>query len=171
MLFAEAVLLAGAAFEQVGRGFRRDRRFFLELRGDDVFTARLALDRRITSALRPLPDAMRRGVARLLGMDPDVTVLPAAGARGLDRLRYPFRRLLEVAAQVRLHCSQGGVEFPTGGKGRNAKPASAPEVREVSRSGVTPEPTVRVRMKENGISAFAGARSYLAALISACRLS
>ena len=41
-------------------------------------------------------------------------------------------------------CSQGGVQFPTGGKGGDAKPASAfgPTVLGVSRSGVIPEPTV-----------------------------
>ena len=57
---------------------------------------------------------------------------------------------LSKPLQACLHCSQGGVKFPTGGKGSNAKPASAPEVWEVSRSGVNPEPTVIVRMKENG---------------------
>ena len=42
------------------------------------------------------------------------------------------------------HSSQGGVQFPTGGKGGDAKPASAfgPNVLGVSRSGVIPEPTV-----------------------------
>src|SRR5690606_8003940 len=43
VLVAQTVLLAGAAFEHVGRRFRREGRIVLELRGDDVFTARLAL--------------------------------------------------------------------------------------------------------------------------------
>lgn len=66
-----------------------------------VRVTRLALDRRITSALRPLPMALRRVLARVVGMDPEAVVLPADGATGFDRLRYPFRRLLEVAAQLR----------------------------------------------------------------------
>jgi glycosyltransferase involved in cell wall biosynthesis len=69
--------------------------------GGGVRVTRLTLDRRIISALRPLPMALRGVVARVLGMDPDAVVLPEVRVRGLDRLRYPFRRLLEVAAQVR----------------------------------------------------------------------
>ena len=54
-------------------------------------------------------------------------------------------------------CSQGGVKVPTGGKGEKPKPASAFFLwkffdlgRRVSRFGVIPKPTVKVRMKENG---------------------
>ena len=54
-------------------------------------------------------------------------------------------------------CSQGGVQFPTGGI-----PASSRRARErlsvserVSRSGAKPEPTVTVRMKEDeGVFSF-----------------
>lgn len=57
-------------------------------------------------------------------------------------------------------CSQGGVKLPTGGKGEAAQarerlllPEFLPKFpcgRRVSRFGVTPKPTVKVRMKENG---------------------
>ena len=49
-------------------------------------------------------------------------------------------------------CSQGGVKVPTGGKGDVAQARErlpSPEGR-VSRFGVIPKPTVKVRMKENG---------------------
>jgi hypothetical protein len=47
---------------------------------------------------------------------------------------------------------QGGVKLPTGGRfPLGDEPASAPGTRrEVSRSGQMPEPTVTVRMKEDG---------------------
>src|SRR3954453_7318042 len=52
-------------------------------------------------------------------------------------------------------CSQGGVKVPTGGKGRKAQarerlPQGLLLKGRVSRFGVTPKPTVKVRMKENG---------------------
>jgi len=55
-------------------------------------------------------------------------------------LRTTFKRL------------QGGAKLPTGGRfPLGNKPASAPGTcREVSRSGPMPEPTVTVRMKEDG---------------------
>ena len=62
---------------------------------------RLNLDRRITTALRPLPDWGRRGVARLLGIDPEAEWLPPMRPTGPDRLRAPFRRLLEIVAHLR----------------------------------------------------------------------
>ena len=52
-------------------------------------------------------------------------------------------------------CSQGGVKVPTGGKGGQAQarerlvPIDLLGTR-VSRFGVIPKPTVKVRMKENG---------------------
>src|ERR1700687_648054 len=49
-------------------------------------------------------------------------------------------------------CSQGGVKIPTGGKGGQAQARErlpSPKGR-VSRFGVIPKPTVKVRMKENG---------------------
>ena len=52
-------------------------------------------------------------------------------------------------------CSQGGVKIPTGGKGEaaQARERLLPGIslgRRVSRFGVIPKPTVKVRMKENG---------------------
>jgi len=53
-------------------------------------------------------------------------------------------------------CSQGGVKVPTGGKGEAAQarerlfPLESPWGKRVSRFGVIPKPTVKVRMKENG---------------------
>ncbi|KAH2819197.1 hypothetical protein KXV85_003563, partial [Aspergillus fumigatus] len=46
-------------------------------------------------------------------------------------------------------CSQGRVKLPTGGMQRVAASPRAPSGGRVSRSGAMPEPTVRVRMKEN----------------------
>jgi glycosyltransferase involved in cell wall biosynthesis len=66
-----------------------------------VRVTRVEVDRRITSALRPLPAFARAGFARLIGLDPNSTILPAVPVRGLDRLRHPLRRSLELAAHVR----------------------------------------------------------------------
>jgi glycogen synthase len=66
-----------------------------------VLLTRLDLDRRISSALRPLPQRLRAAVSRLLGLDPEARVLPPDAPRGLDRLRHPLRRLLEVLANAR----------------------------------------------------------------------
>ncbi len=46
--------------------------------------------------------------------------------------------------------SQGGVELPTGGKRFPPQARERLPLGRVSRSGATPEPTVKVRMKENG---------------------
>lgn len=46
-------------------------------------------------------------------------------------------------------CSQGGVQFPTGGMGETPSPRAPPPQRGVSRSGERPGPTVTVRMEEN----------------------
>ncbi len=79
-----------------------------------------------------------------------------------DRAPCPPLRLTLISGEPACGggCSQGGVEIPTGGEwvARFAlihKPASAssvwlwPGVRGSSRSGVIPEPTVIVRMKED----------------------
>ena len=66
-----------------------------------VRITRITLDRRITSALRPLPARACTWLARALGLDPDATILPAARAHGLDRVRQPLRRSLELGAHVR----------------------------------------------------------------------
>ena len=62
---------------------------------------RVVVDGSIVSAFRPLPSAVRRGLARLLGIDPQATVLPARRPTGWDRLRAPFRRLAEIVAHAR----------------------------------------------------------------------
>lgn len=66
-----------------------------------VRVTRVKVDRRITSALRPLPQGVRAALARLIGLEPDAIILSAVPARGLDRLRHPLRRSLELAAHVR----------------------------------------------------------------------
>jgi glycosyltransferase involved in cell wall biosynthesis len=66
-----------------------------------VRIVRVALDRRLSEAFRPLPRAARVGLARLLGIDPDATVLPPKGGNGLAGLAAPLRRLVEIAAVVR----------------------------------------------------------------------
>ena len=53
----------------------------------------------------------------------------------------------------KLNSSQGGVKLPTGGKGEKAQARERLLFRKsgrVSRFGVIPKPTVKVRMKENG---------------------
>ncbi len=72
-----------------------------EVVADRLTVTRLVIDGRIVSALRPLPEALRSVVARALGMDPSLTTLPTAEVRGLDRIRHPLRRLLELSAHAR----------------------------------------------------------------------
>jgi glycosyltransferase involved in cell wall biosynthesis len=62
---------------------------------------RVSLDTTIASAFRPLPLPARRGLARLLGIDPAATQLPTTRATGPDRIRAPFRRLAEILAHAR----------------------------------------------------------------------
>jgi glycosyltransferase involved in cell wall biosynthesis len=62
---------------------------------------RLDVDRRISTALRPLPTAVRGAIARMLGLDPEATVLPPDAPTGIDRFRHPLRRLLEIVANAR----------------------------------------------------------------------
>jgi glycosyltransferase involved in cell wall biosynthesis len=66
-----------------------------------VTLRRIPVDLTIASALRPLPRWLRRAVCAFLGIDPDATALPPDAPRGADRLRAPFRRLLEIAAHAR----------------------------------------------------------------------
>jgi glycosyltransferase involved in cell wall biosynthesis len=66
-----------------------------------VRLTRLDIDRRISSALRPLPAGLRTAISRLAGLDPEARVLSPDAPRGLDRLRHPLRRLLEVIANAR----------------------------------------------------------------------
>lgn len=62
---------------------------------------RLPLDLTVDGAFRPLPPAARRALARLIGIPAGARALPPDRARGLDRLRAPLRRLVEVVAHVR----------------------------------------------------------------------
>ena len=66
-----------------------------------VLLTRLAIDRRISSALRPLPDRVRGWISRIIGLDPAAEVLPPDTSSGFDRLRHPLRRALEIIANVR----------------------------------------------------------------------
>ncbi len=69
--------------------------------GGGLEVRRLAVDRRVTAAFAPLPSPARRAAARLLGFPPDATSLPPSAPRGLDRLRAPLRRAVEIAAHQR----------------------------------------------------------------------
>jgi hypothetical protein len=96
-------------------------------------------------------------------------VLGDVACRAWETCRFSMGRPLAGAAGLRHNserspipggrCSQGGVKFPTGGKGGQdpspRAPSSANSFLElpggrVSRFGATPKPTVKVRMKENG---------------------
>jgi len=55
-----------------------------------------------------------------------------------------------VAFDLLFNRSQGGVKLPTGGMQLLAASPRAPSGGRVSRSGEMPEPTVIVRMKEDG---------------------
>lgn len=72
-----------------------------EVLAPGVTLVRLAWPHPISSALRPLAPRHRAVVCRLLGLDPTATVLPPDRARGLDRLRQPLRRGLEIVAILR----------------------------------------------------------------------
>lgn len=67
----------------------------------NVRLTRLHVPRSISDALRPMPSPMRRVVCRLIGLDPATAVLPPDAARGLDRIRHPIRRMLEILANTR----------------------------------------------------------------------
>ena len=66
-----------------------------------VRLTRLDIDRRISNALKPLPERARRAICRLLGLDYDARVLAPDAPTGLDRLRHPLRRTLEMVANAR----------------------------------------------------------------------
>jgi glycosyltransferase involved in cell wall biosynthesis len=66
-----------------------------------IAVRRPALDRRVASATRPLPAALRGAVARLLGLTADATTLPASGHGPIERVRGPLRRGLEILAYRR----------------------------------------------------------------------
>jgi glycosyltransferase involved in cell wall biosynthesis len=66
-----------------------------------VRLVRLDVDRRISTALRPLPRRVRSLVCRAIALDPDASVLPPDAPVGLDRVRHVARRSLEVLANMR----------------------------------------------------------------------
>ena len=66
-----------------------------------VALTRLDIDRRISNALRPLPDRVRRALCRVIRLDPEAQVLPPDAPTGLDRLLHPLRRTLEMIANAR----------------------------------------------------------------------
>ena len=67
----------------------------------NVRLIRLHVPRSISDALRPMPSPIRRSICALIGLDPATAVLPPDAARGLDRIRHPMRRLLEILANTR----------------------------------------------------------------------
>ena len=62
---------------------------------------RIPVDRTIASVFRPLPRPVRDALARLLGIDPEMTALPPDRPHGLDRVRAPIRRVAEIGAHAR----------------------------------------------------------------------
>jgi glycosyltransferase involved in cell wall biosynthesis len=82
-------------------GFLRDGLPAAEELPGGIHARRIPLDLRLTSAFRPLPRVARAALARILGFDSNATTLPPSRARGLDRLRAPIRRLVEILAHVR----------------------------------------------------------------------
>jgi glycosyltransferase involved in cell wall biosynthesis len=62
---------------------------------------RIVLDRRIATGLSPLPGVARAAILRAAGLSPGAETLPVTPARGLDRVRAPIRRGLEILATVR----------------------------------------------------------------------
>ena len=66
-----------------------------------VQLTRLEIDRRISNALKPLPERLRRGICRLIRLDYDAPVLPPDEPRGLDRVLHAGRRTLEMIANAR----------------------------------------------------------------------
>lgn len=66
-----------------------------------VRLTRLDIDRRISNALKPLPERVRRGFCRLLRLDYDAQVLPPDAPKGLDRVLHLGRRVLEMTANAR----------------------------------------------------------------------
>ena len=62
---------------------------------------RVAIDRTIASAFRPLPGPIRHGLCRALGLDPAWIALPPVRSSGMDRLRGPLRRVVEIVAHAR----------------------------------------------------------------------
>jgi glycosyltransferase involved in cell wall biosynthesis len=100
-LLRTARALAGDGHRVTLVGFAAPGLAEREVLGAGLEVRRLDLDRRVTSALRPLPERARRWAARCLGIPPQATALSPAPARGLDRLRAPLRRAVEIVAHAR----------------------------------------------------------------------
>ena len=66
-----------------------------------VQLTRLDIDRRISNALKPLPERVRRGICRLVRLDYDAQVLPPDAPTGVDRVLHLGRRTLEMMANSR----------------------------------------------------------------------
>jgi len=73
----------------------------VEMLAGGIAVHRPALDRRIESALRPLPAAPRGALAGLLGVPANATTLPPSRAGLIDWVRGPLRRGLEILAYRR----------------------------------------------------------------------
>ena len=68
---------------------------------DGIRLVRPALDRRVSSAFRPLPSVARRVLARVLGFDAEAVTLPPRGRGLVERVRGPLRRAAEILAYRR----------------------------------------------------------------------
>ncbi|HEY0443835.1 MAG TPA: hypothetical protein VGC90_06420, partial [Candidatus Limnocylindrales bacterium] len=66
-----------------------------------IVVVRPAVDRRISSAFRPLPRGVRAMLSRLIGLDPRATALPRTRAGAANRLRGGIRRAVEILAYRR----------------------------------------------------------------------
>lgn len=71
-------------------------------RAASVDVRRIDLDRRISGVFRPLSDGPRATLARLIGIDPEATVLPPTPPKGPARLATSLiRRPVEILAVLR----------------------------------------------------------------------
>jgi hypothetical protein len=73
----------------------------------------------------------------------------AKALAGVPRFGHNLRQVAHPGSR----CSQGGVKFPTGGKGEVAQARErlySRKRKRVGRFGANPKPTVKARMKENG---------------------
>jgi len=69
--------------------------------GERVLVRRIALDRRVSSAFRPIPVGVRFRLARLLGIEPAAVVLAPDSRPGVRRIPALIRRVTEIVANLR----------------------------------------------------------------------